>query len=159
MSADRPESLGQGPGQRQRYASMAEEAAAFEAELDAIVVRLKAQGDALAAAAFERLRSRLKHCQEWYGARHERLWRWAHAELNEEQKTHYFSIVANGTADWRETPTYAQQLNIMTWRAERAEAELARLRQQLAAGSVSSEKATELVPAPDYGSRQGGATK
>jgi hypothetical protein len=70
--------------------------------------------------------------ESWYGERFERLKAYA--------KEHGFwhdlaSIIANGTLGPRaadgsfvyEVPTYAQQLNMAIWRAERAEAQLMRL--------------------------------
>lgn len=74
-------------------------------------VVLASDYDALAAEA-QALREEIKKAQnalafteQWYGVRHERLWHWAHAELNEEQKRRYFNIVANGTAEHSEPPT------------------------------------------------------
>ncbi|MCS9380862.1 hypothetical protein N1E52_26695 [Pseudomonas aeruginosa] len=97
-------------------------------------VVLASDYDALAAEA-QALREEIKKAQnalafteQWYGVRHERLWHWAHAELNEEQKRRYFNIVANGTAEHNEPPTYAQQLCRMKHRAESAEQELSALR-------------------------------
>lgn len=81
-----------------------------------------------AADLLERVHSSLEFTRYWYITRHERLWQWAHAELNEQQRERYFSIVANGIADMNEPPTYAQQYNMMKHRMERAEAELAALR-------------------------------
>lgn len=90
--------------------------------------------DALAAEA-QALREEIKKAQnalafteQWYGVRHERLWHWAHAELNEEQKRRYFNIVANGTAEHSEPPTFAQQLCRAKHRYECAEKEVATLR-------------------------------
>lgn len=90
--------------------------------------------DALAAEA-QALREEIKKAQnalafteQWYGVRHERLWHWAHAELNEEQKRRYFNIVANGTAEHSEPPTFAQQLCRTKHRYECAEKEVAALR-------------------------------
>ncbi|MGJ5994166.1 hypothetical protein ACSBR8_03050 [Pseudomonas aeruginosa] len=70
----------------------------------------------------------LAFTEQWFAVRHERLWHWAHEELSEEQKRRYFNIVANGTAEHNEPPTYAQQLCRMKHRAESAEQELAALR-------------------------------
>ncbi|HCH7700321.1 TPA: hypothetical protein SMO11_005379 [Pseudomonas aeruginosa] len=90
--------------------------------------------DDLAAEA-QALREEIKKAQnalafteQWYGVRHERLWHWAHAELNEEQKRRYFNIVANGTAEHSEPPTFAQQLCRTKHRYECAEKEVAALR-------------------------------
>ncbi|HBO2190246.1 TPA: hypothetical protein L4G86_005371 [Pseudomonas aeruginosa] len=87
------------------------------------------------AAEAQALREEIKKAQnalafteQWYGVRHERLWHWAHAELNEEQKRRYFNIVANGTAEHSDPPTFAQQLCRTKHRYERAEKEVATLR-------------------------------
>lgn len=90
--------------------------------------------DALAAEAqalreeVEKAQNALAFTEQWYGVRHKRLWHWAHAELNEEQKRRYFNIVANGTAEHSEPPTYAQQLCRMKHRYECAEKEVEALR-------------------------------
>lgn len=87
------------------------------------------------AAEAQALREEIKKAQnalafteQWYEVRHERLWHWAHAELNEEQKRRYFNIVANGTAEHSEPPTFAQQLCRTKHRYECAEKEVATLR-------------------------------
>src|SRR5262249_40930782 len=64
----------------------------------------------------------------WYGCRFERLREFVDAELAEPLRMRYYSIVANGTADTNEPPTYAQQFNMLKHRAEAAEAEAAKLR-------------------------------
>lgn len=90
--------------------------------------------DALAAEAqalreeVEKAQNALAFTEQWHGVRYERLWHWAHAELDEEQKRRYFNIVANGTAEHSEPPTYAQQLCRMKHRYECAEKEVAALR-------------------------------
>lgn len=90
--------------------------------------------DALAAEAqalreeVEKAQNALAFTEQWHGVRYERLWHWAHAELDEEQKRRYFNIVANGTAEHSEPPTYAQQLCRMKHRYECAEKEAAALR-------------------------------
>lgn len=94
----------------------------------ALVARLHAEGKYEDAKTVDQLMSRLEHTRYWYATRHQRLWHWAHAELAEPQRTRYFSIVANGTADVNEPPTYAQQFNVMKWRMEEAERQLAALR-------------------------------
>ncbi len=76
----------------------------------------------------EKAQNALAFTEQWYGVRYERLWHWAHAELDEEQKRRYFNIVANGTAEHSEPPTYAQQLCRMKNRYECAEKEVAALR-------------------------------
>ncbi|QPZ69388.1 hypothetical protein [Pseudomonas aeruginosa] len=73
----------------------------------------------------------LAFTEQWYGVRHERLWHWAHAELNEEQKRRYFNIVANGTAEHSEPPTFAQQLCRAKHRYECAEKEVSALRSRV----------------------------
>lgn len=101
-------------------------------QVEALVAQLKEAGNADAAKLVKRLHSSLDHTRYWYGTRHERLWHWAHEELNEQQRNRYFSIVANGTADMTEPPTYAQQFNQMRWRMEAAEKERDQLRAKLA---------------------------
>jgi len=66
---------------------------------------------------------RREHTEQWYAVRCERLWHWAHED--EEHRGEYFSIIANGTTSGFEPPSYAQQLNMAKYRAEKAEAELA----------------------------------
>ncbi len=104
--------------------------------------------DALAAEA-QALREEIKKAQnalafteQWYGVRHERLWHRAHAELNEEQKRRYFNIVANGTAEHSEPPTFAQQLCRTKHRYECAEKEVAALKhsQQVLIGSRNAHR-------------------
>lgn len=94
----------------------------------ALVARLHAEGKHEDAKTVDQLMSSLEHTRYWYATRHERLWHWAKTELAEPQRTRYFSIVANGTADVNEPPTYAQQFNVMKWRMEEAERQLAALR-------------------------------
>ncbi|HCF3421902.1 TPA: hypothetical protein ACJYA9_000768 [Pseudomonas aeruginosa] len=94
--------------------------------------------DALAAEAqalreeVEKAQNALAFTEQWHGVRYERLWHWAHAELDEEQKRRYFNIVANGTAEHSEPPTYARQLCRMKHRYECAEKEVAALRARVA---------------------------
>ncbi|HHH9284722.1 TPA: hypothetical protein ACP31N_001053 [Pseudomonas aeruginosa] len=109
-------------------------------------VVLASDYDALAAEA-QALREEIKKAQnalafteQWYGVRHERLWHWAHAELNEEQKRRYFNIVANGTAEHSEPPTFAQQLCRTKHRYECAEQEVAALRTKLAMAEDAAAK-------------------
>ncbi|MCW4650993.1 hypothetical protein [Pseudomonas aeruginosa] len=80
----------------------------------------------------EKAQNALAFTEQWHGVRYERLWHWAHAELDEEQKRRYFNIVANGTAEHSEPPTYAQQLCRMKHRYECAEKEAAALRARVA---------------------------
>jgi hypothetical protein len=100
----------------------------FELQVMSLVARLESVNDYDGAKLVKRLHSKLSHTRYWYGARHERLRHWAHAELNEQQCSRFFSIVANGTADVYEPPTFEQQFNQMKWRMEKAEAELAALK-------------------------------
>lgn len=79
-------------------------------------------------SVIERLQARIEHSAYFNGVRFARLWHWAHEELNETLKSRFFCIVANGTADHMEQPTYAQQMNRLRHRAELAEEELAKLR-------------------------------
>lgn len=103
------------------------EAITFEQSVKELSARLAKSGQTKDAKLVEDLSGRWQHTKCWYGTRHERLWHWAHAELTAEQKTRYFSIVANGTADMNEPPTYAQQFNTMKWRMKEAECKLAEL--------------------------------
>lgn len=82
---------------------------------DATIADLRAQ---LAEA-----RESMEYRKEQAAQREQRLWQWAHEELSEPLKMRYFNIVANGTADVMEPPVYAQQFNMMKYRAERAESE------------------------------------
>ncbi|MBG4796854.1 hypothetical protein GHU24_07275 [Pseudomonas aeruginosa] len=89
--------------------------------------KLEAEAQALREEV-EKAQNALAFTEQWHGVRYERLWHWAHAELDEEQKRRYFNIVANGTAEHSEPPTYAQQLCRMKHRYECAEKEVAALR-------------------------------
>lgn len=100
----------------------------LDVQVVALIARLESASDHEGAKVVKRLHGRLEHTRYWYGTRHERLWHWAHAELDEQQRSRFFSIVANGTADTNEPPTFAQQFNQMKWRMEKAEAELAALK-------------------------------
>jgi hypothetical protein len=67
------------------------------------------------------------HVRQWYAQRWERL-----KDLAKEHGIwdKAACIMANGTADSMEPPTYAQQLNEAKYRAEAAEAENAKLREE-----------------------------
>ncbi len=91
------------------------------------IEELRAEAKALREEV-EKAQNALAFTEQWHGVRYERLWHWAHAELDEEQKRRYFNIVANGTAEHSEPPTYAQQLCRMKHRYECAEKEAAALR-------------------------------
>lgn len=93
--------------------------------------KLEAETQALREEV-EKAQNALAFTEQWHGVRYERLWHWAHAELDEEQKRRYFNIVANGTAEHSEPPTYAQQLCRMKHRYECAEKESAALRARVA---------------------------
>ncbi|WP_336217332.1 hypothetical protein [Pseudomonas aeruginosa] len=101
--------------------------------------KLEAEAQAL-REEIKKAQNALAFTEQWYGVRHERLWHWAHAELNEEQKRRYFNIVANGTAEHSEPPTFAQQLCRMKHRAEVAEKEVAALRAKLAMAEDAAAK-------------------
>lgn len=77
---------------------------------------------------FDRFKDKHDFMMDRRAQREVRLWHWAHEELNEEQKNRYFNIVANGTADVYEVPTYAQQYNSLKHEAERLKKEVAKLR-------------------------------
>jgi hypothetical protein len=70
------------------------------------------------AALAEALES-LEHTRYWYGCRLERLSQFMREEATPEIRHRYFSIIANGTADHAEPPTYAQQMNTLKHDAER----------------------------------------
>ncbi len=72
---------------------------------------LEGQRDDLAAS--------LEHTRYWYGCRLERLDDLMRSEATEEIRNRYFSIIANGTADIHEPPTYAQQMNTLKHQSER----------------------------------------
>ncbi|HGE6917168.1 TPA: hypothetical protein ACGCBC_000818 [Pseudomonas aeruginosa] len=93
--------------------------------------KLAAEAQALREEV-EKAQNALAFTEQWHGVRYERLWHWAHAELDEEQKRRYFNIVANGTAEHSEPPTYQQQLCRMKHRYECAEKEVAALRARVA---------------------------
>jgi hypothetical protein len=86
---------------------------------------------AQARAELKRLQDKAEFITERRAQKSHRLWAWAHEELSEPLKTRYFNIVANGTADVMEQPTYAQQYNGQKYRAEAAEAERDTLRAEL----------------------------
>ncbi len=50
---------------------------------------------------------------QWYAQRWERLKDWARKEIPADLTEQFFSIVANGTKDPCEPPTYGQQMNIL----------------------------------------------
>lgn len=62
-------------------------------------------------AQIGKLASRLEHCQQWYAARFERIAELARG-LPEPTQTQFFNIMANGVADWTETPSYMGMLNL-----------------------------------------------
>jgi hypothetical protein len=74
---------------------------------------------------------KIKWDESWYGARFETLFHWAHRELNEEQKTQYFNIVANGSSSPLDPPTYAQQMNILKGKVTAAEKERDQLKAEV----------------------------
>jgi hypothetical protein len=107
------------------------EAQQVDAEVSGLVDRLNSAGDKDGAKLVRRLVERHDHTRYWYGVRHKRLWHWAHDELAPDLRDRYFSILANGTADVHEEPTYAQQYNQMQWRMQAAEAEKTRMQASL----------------------------
>lgn len=121
---------------------------------DADYAKLEAEAQALREEV-EKAQNALAFTEQWHGVRYERLWHWAHAELDEEQKRRYFNIVANGTAEHSEPPTYAQQLCRMKHRYECAEKEVAALRarvvvpRELLERLYSSDTATALMAAAE----------
>lgn len=72
----------------------------------------------------ERLRKRVEHTEQWYAVRFERI--------RDEAKAagiwpRIACIMANGTAEATEPPTYAQQMNVLRHEVERLRAENSRL--------------------------------
>lgn len=70
---------------------------------------------------------KLEFCEEWYAVRIERL--------KDLAKKHDIwpemaCILANGTGDPYEPPTYAQQMNLLRYRAEKAEKKLELIAQE-----------------------------
>jgi outer membrane murein-binding lipoprotein Lpp len=108
------------------------EAAALIRTLSAQVEQLSRERDEL-AKDLKLLQDKTEFIAERRAQISHRLWAWAHEELSEPLKTRYFNIVANGTADVMEQPTYAQQYNGQKYRADAAEAERDSLRAELAA--------------------------
>lgn len=82
--------------------------------------RQKAELEAQLAEACKKI----EHQRYWYGCRSQRLQQFAKEEMTKAQQKRFFSIMANGTADSTEPPTYAQQYNMLKHRAEEAEARL-----------------------------------
>jgi hypothetical protein len=122
------------------------EAQQADAEVSGLVDRLTSTGDQDGAKLVRRLVDRHDNTRYWYGVRHKRLWHWAHDELTPELRDRYFSILANGTADVHEEPTYAQQYNQMQWRMKAAEAETASMRSELEALRSAVPAGWRLVP-------------
>ncbi|WAC72110.1 hypothetical protein OU995_21450 [Roseateles sp. SL47] len=91
-------------------------ARAATAKSDALHERLS-EREALLSSLEELTRKHQYHLER-SAQRSQRLWQWAHEELTEPLKTRYFNIVANGTADVMESPTYAQQYNLLRHRLD-----------------------------------------
>ncbi len=90
----------------------------------------------LAACRDERDREieRHEHCVYWYGCRIAVLSDWFRAEAKDLPiARQYWNIIANGARDMYAPETYAQQLNRMTHRAEKAEQEREEMRGALLA--------------------------
>jgi len=81
--------------------------------------------------AKERAQASIERTREWYGVRHERLAQWAREDLPEDLKTQFFNIYANGQKSAYEPPTLMQLQMRTKYQAERAEKELAELREQV----------------------------
>lgn len=64
------------------------------------------------------LSSELEYTRYWYGCRFERLNDLMRSEATPELCHRYFDIVANGTAESHEPPTYQQQVNTLKHRNE-----------------------------------------
>lgn len=78
-----------------------------------------------------RAKSSIESTQEWYASRHERLAQWAREDLPDDLREQFFNIYANGTKMVSEPPTHMQILMKTKYQAERAEKELAELREQV----------------------------
>lgn len=101
---------------------------------------------------------RVEFTQEWYGTRIRVLGDWARKHGHELVKRtvadmyaetgdplEYFAIMANGLPSIGSHPTYAQSLNMMRHRAEKAEAEIAKLKAELASANSSVQSYSGLV--------------
>lgn len=101
-------------GEKERTARLRHECEYWEARCKGETARLTRERD-------EAL-DRVQHSHQWYGVRLRRL-----RQMAEERGflREFCSIVANGTADVHEPPSYEQQLNLQKFRADKAEAELA----------------------------------
>lgn len=91
----------------------------------------------------ERAKAARARTQQWYAVRWKRLQEWARAEIPDNLSQEFFSIVANGTKNVHEEPTYAQELNLATFRADEMrkqvrarDAEIVRLAADLAKYTV-----------------------
>lgn len=74
---------------------------------------------------------RVTFTDEWYANRFERLRVWANTSLTESLRHQYFNIVANGTAEAHEPPTYARLLNVKQHAIDRMSHHIAALHQLL----------------------------
>jgi hypothetical protein len=74
---------------------------------------------------------RVEFVHEWYANRFERLRVWANTSLTESLRHQYFNIVANGTAEPGEPPTYAQLMNVKQHTVDRMAHHIAALHQLL----------------------------
>lgn len=70
----------------------------------------------------------LDFSQSWYAARWERLDQLVREEATEEFKSRWFNVMANGTADVHEPPTYAGLLNRHRFATEKAQEEVVALK-------------------------------
>lgn len=75
-------------------------------------------------------KDRAQHTQEWYATRWRRLKEWARKDIPDNLSNQFFSIIANGTKDPFEPPTYAQQMNVLKHHLERAVRKLSTSRKQ-----------------------------
>jgi hypothetical protein len=80
---------------------------------------------------------RVESVHEWYANRFERLRIWANTSLTESQRHQYFNIVANGTAEMHEPPTYAQLMNVKRHTIEARDAAIAKLEADLEAAHAT----------------------
>lgn len=76
-------------------------------------------------AELEQAQESRQHTQEWYSQRWERLKEWARREIPEQLREEFFSIIANGTKNATESPTYGQQMQLLKNKAELLQSRLA----------------------------------
>lgn len=86
------------------------------------------------AEELAKLKRRYVSLSDWYGSRFTVLHGWAHEKLEEPLLTELFNILANSSPSPDLSGLYLSEVGDATRRAERAEAEVAKLRALLAKG-------------------------